>query len=54
MKKNYVTPGVVLIPMQIVGPNANVSGDDEEMQPIGAKRTEFDEEDFSADPEWGD
>lgn len=53
MKKNYVTPSILLLPMQI-GPNAGVSGEDNGgMQPIGAKEGGFDE-DFDMNAGWFD
>ncbi|GAA2999330.1 hypothetical protein [Prevotella corporis] len=46
MKKSYVSPSILLLPMQI-GPNAGVSGEDNGgMQPIGAKEGPFEEEVF--------
>lgn len=46
MKKSYVSPSILLLPMQI-GPNAGVSGDDNGgMQPIDAKEGPFEEEVF--------
>lgn len=36
MKKSYVSPSILLLPMQI-GPNAAVSPDKPGMQPIDAK-----------------
>ena len=46
MKKSYVSPSILLLPMQI-GPNAGVSGDDNGgMQPIGAKEGPIEEEVF--------
>ena len=53
MKKSYVTPSILLLPMQ-VGPNAGVSGEGSGgMQPIGAKDGAFDE-DFDMNAEWFD
>ncbi len=53
MKKNYVTPSILLLPMQ-VGPNAGVSGEGSGgMQPIGAKDGAFDE-DFDMNAGWFD
>ena len=57
MKKNYVTPGIELLPMQIVGPNAGVSGDEDSgggMQPIGAKEGTLDEDFFGTPVGWED
>lgn len=54
MKKSYVTPSILLLPMQ-VGPNAGVSGEDNGgMQPIGAKEGVFYEEDFDMNAGWFD
>lgn len=54
MKKNYVTPGIELLPMQIVGPNAAVSPNGEDngggMHPIEAKEAPLDEESFFGTP----
>ena len=53
MKKNYVTPSILLLPMQI-GPNAGVSGEDNGgMKPIDAKEGGFDE-DFDMKTGWFD
>lgn len=53
MKKSYVTPSILLLPMQ-VGPNATVSGEGSGgMQPIGAKEGGFDE-DFDMNAGWFD
>ena len=53
MKKNYVTPSILLLPMQI-GPNAGVSGEDNGgMKPIDAKEGWFDE-DFDMNAGWFD
>ena len=53
MKKNYVTPSILLLPMQI-GPNAGVSGEDNGgMKPIGAKEGGLDE-DFDMNAGWFD
>lgn len=46
MKKSYVSPSILLLPMQIVGPNAAVSPEKPGMQPIGAKEGPFEEEVF--------
>ena len=48
MKKNYVTPGIALLPLQMpIGPNAGVSGEDNGgMKPIEAKEGPLYEEDF--------
>ncbi len=52
MKKNYVTPGIELLPMQIVGPNAGVSGEDNGgMKPIDAKENPIDDE-FEMSTKW--
>lgn len=51
MKKNYVTPSILLLPMQ-VGPNAGVSGGGG-MKPIDAKEGGFDE-DFDMNAGWFD
>mgnify|MGYP000571036267 CR=1 FL=1 len=45
MKKSYVSPSILLLPMQI-GPNAAVSPDKPGMQPIDAKEGPFEEEVF--------
>ena len=46
MKKSYVSPSILLLPMQI-GPNAGVSGVDKGgMQPSDAKEGPFEEEVF--------
>lgn len=51
MKKSYVSPSILLLPMQI-GPNAGVSGEDNGgMQPIGAKEGPFEEEVFERNAE---
>lgn len=53
MKKSYVTPSILLLPMQ-VGPNATVSGEGSGgMQPIGAKEGGLDE-DFDMNAGWFD
>ncbi|EFA44306.1 hypothetical protein HMPREF0645_1310 [Hallella bergensis DSM 17361] len=46
MKKNYVTPGIALLPLQMpIGPNAGVSGEDNGgMKPIDAKENPIDDE----------
>lgn len=57
MKKNYVTPGIALLPLQMpIGPNAGVSGKDNGgMHPIGAKEAPSDEEDlFNTHVGWED
>lgn len=55
MRKSYVTPSILLLPLQIVGPNAGVSGEDSGgMQPIEAKEGDFDEDDFDMNGGWGD
>lgn len=51
MKKSYVTPSILLLPLQ-VGPNAGVSG--EGMHPIEAKEGAFNDEDFDMNAEWFD
>lgn len=33
MKKSYVTPSILLLPMQMVGPNIGSGNDDAELQP---------------------
>lgn len=48
MKKSYVSPSILLLPMQIVGPNAAVSPDKPGMQPIGAKEGFFEEDVFES------
>lgn len=54
MRKSYVTPSILLLPLQI-GPNAGVSGEDcGGMKPIGAKKGDFDEDDFDMYGGWGD
>ena len=53
MRKSYVTPSILLLPMQI-GPNATVSGEDNGgMKPIDAKEGSFDE-DFDMSAGWGE
>lgn len=55
MKKSYVTPSILLLPLQIVGPNAGVSGEDSGgMQPIEAKDGAFDEEELDMKTGWLD
>lgn len=56
MRKSYVTPSILLLPLQIIGgPNATVSGEDNGgMQPIGAKEGAFYEEDFDMSAGWGE
>lgn len=54
MRKGYVTPSILLLPIQIVGPNAGVSGEDTGgMKPIDAKEGGFDE-DFDMNAGWLD
>lgn len=56
MRKSYVTPSILLLPMQVVGPNAAVSPDGEDsggMKPIDAKDGAFDE-DFDMNAGWFD
>ena len=54
MRKSYVTPSILLLPMQI-GPNAGVSGEDNGgMKPIDAKEGAFYEEDFDMSAGWGE
>lgn len=54
MRKSYVTPSILLLPLQI-GPNARVSGDEKPgMQPIGAKDGAFDEEELDMKTGWLD
>ncbi len=55
MRKSYVTPSILLLPLQIVGPNAGVSGEEGGgMQPIGAKDGAFDEEELDMKTGWLD
>ena len=55
MRKSYVTPSILLLPLQIVGPNAGVSGEDSGgMQPIDAKDGAFDEEELDMNAGWFD
>ena len=55
MRKSYVTPSILLLPLQIVGSNAGVSGEDNGgMQPIEAKEGAFYEEDFDINAGWFD
>ena len=55
MRKSYVTPSILLLPLQIVGPNAGVSGEDSGgMQPIEAKEGAFDEEELDMKTGWLD
>lgn len=55
MRKSYETPSILLLPLQIVGPNAGVSGEDSGgMKPIDAKEGAFDEDDFDMNGGWGD
>ena len=54
MRKSYVTPSILLLPLQ-VGPNAGVSGEDSGgMQPIDAKDGAFDEEELDMKTGWLD
>lgn len=54
MRKSYVTPSILLLPLQI-GPNAGVSGEDNGgMHPIDAKEGAFYEEDFDMNAGWLD
>lgn len=55
MRKSYVTPSILLLPLQIIGgPNATVSGEDNGgMKPIDAKEGGFDE-DFDMNAGWFD
>ena len=54
MRKSYVTPSILLLPMQI-GPNATVSGEDNGgMHPIDAEEGAFYEEDFDMNAGWFD
>lgn len=53
MRKSYETPSILLLPMQIVGPNAGVSGEEKPgMHPIDAKEGAFYEEDFDMNAGW--
>ncbi|WP_249858409.1 hypothetical protein [Prevotella sp. TCVGH] len=52
MRKSYVTPSILLLPMQI-GPNAGVS-DNGGMKPIDAKEGAFYEEDFDMSAGWSE
>ena len=55
MRKSYVTPSILLLPLQIVGPNAGVSGEDSGgMKPIDAKDGAFDEEELEMKTGWLD
>ena len=55
MRKSYVTPSMLLLPLQIVGPNAGVSGEDSGgMKPIDAKDGAFDEEELDMKTGWLD
>lgn len=56
MRKNYVAPSVLWLPMQIVGPNAGISGEDSGgMHPIDAKEGVFEEDDdFNMNSRWGE
>ncbi len=55
MRKSYVTPSILLLPLQIVGPNAGVSGEDSGgMKPIDAKDGAFDEEELDMKTGWLD
>ena len=56
MRKSYVTPSILLLPLQNVGPNAAVSPDGDGkpgMKPIDAKEGGFDE-DFDMNAGWFD
>lgn len=54
MRKSYVTPSILLLPLQI-GPNAGVSGEDNGgMKPIDAKEGAFNDEDFDMKTGWFD
>mgnify|MGYP001630995677 CR=1 FL=1 len=56
MRKSYVTPSILLLPLQIIGgPNAGVSGEGSGgMKPIGAKDGAFDEEELDMKTGWLD
>ena len=57
MRKSYVTPSILLLPLQNVGPNAGVSGEDSgDMgdHQINAKEGAFYEEDFDMNAGWFD
>lgn len=55
MRKSYVTPSILLLPLQIVGSNAGVSGEDNGgMKPIDAKEGAFYEEDFDMRAGWSE
>ena len=57
MRKSYETPSILLLPLQIVGPNAGVSGEDSgDMgdHQINAKEGAFYEEDFDMNAGWFD
>ena len=57
MRKSYVTPSILLLPLQIVGPNAAVSPDGDGkpgMQPMDAKEGAFNEEDIDMSAGWFD
>ena len=58
MRKSYVTPSILLLPMQVVGPNAAVSPDSDDSgnmddHKINAKEGGFDE-DFDMNAGWFD
>ena len=56
MRKSYVTPSILLLPLQ-VGPNAGVSGEDSgDMgdHQINAKEGAFYEEDFDMNAGWSE
>ena len=58
MRKSYVTPSILLLPLQIIGgPNAGVSGEDSgDMgdHQINAKEGAFYEEDFDMNAGWSE
>ena len=55
MRKSYETPSILLLPLQIVGPKAGVSGEDGGgMKPIDAKDGAFDEEELDMKTGWLD
>ena len=57
MRKSYVTPSILLLPLQIVGSNAGVSGEDNgdmSDHQINAKEGAFYEEDFDMNAGWFD
>lgn len=53
MRKSYVTPSILLLPMQ-VGPNAAVSPEKPGMKPMDAKEGAFYEEDFDMSAGWSE